>query len=128
MWKYLLAWIPLVFIAIANGLLREHFIALYLKELPAHQVSTATGLILFSIYMWITLKTWTPNSALQALGVGLMWLGLTVAFEFLFGHYVVGHTWSRLLQDYNILAGRLWVLVLIWVTLAPSIFYKLQVK
>jgi hypothetical protein len=29
-------------------------------------------------------------------------------FEFLVGHYVMGHPWSRLLHDYNILAGRLW--------------------
>jgi hypothetical protein len=29
----------------------------------------------------------------------------TVAFELTFGHYVMGHPWSRLLADYNLLAG-----------------------
>ncbi len=52
----------------------------------------------------------------------LAWLGLTVAFEFLFGHYAMGHTWSRLLQDYKLLEGRVWVLLLIWVTMAPLLF------
>jgi len=107
MWKYILAWIPLVFIAIANGLLRENLVALHLKELPAHQVSTVTGIILFGIYIWFILKAWAPNSTREALYVGLIWLGLTITFEFLFGHFVVGHSWSRLLQDYNIFAGRL---------------------
>jgi hypothetical protein len=55
-----------------------------------------------------------------------MWLALTVAFEFLFGRFARGISWNELLSDYNILAGRLWVLVLVWVTLAPYIFYRFQ--
>ena len=53
-------------------------------------------------------------------------LGLTIAFEFLFGHYIAGHAWSKLFQDYNILAGRVWAVVLLWVALAPWLFYRLQ--
>jgi hypothetical protein len=58
--------------------------------------------------------------------IGLTWLALTVAFEFLFGHYVAGHSWRALLNDYDLLAGRLWVLVLAWLALAPYLFYRLQ--
>jgi hypothetical protein len=36
------------------------------------------------------------------------------------------HPWSRLLHDYNLFEGRLWVLVLLWVTLAPYVFHKLS--
>jgi len=67
-----------------------------------------------------------PDTSKQAITVGLIWLGLTVAFEFLFGHYVVGHPWSKLLYDYNVFAGRVWVAVLIWVTVAPYVLYRLQ--
>jgi hypothetical protein len=56
----------------------------------------------------------------------LTWLVLTVIFEFLFGHFVMGHPWSSLFHDYNLLAGRVWVLVLIWIAAAPSIFYRIQ--
>jgi len=38
---------------------------------------------------------------------------LTVAFEFLAGHYVFGTPWHQLVADYNIFRGRIWVLVLI---------------
>jgi hypothetical protein len=55
-----------------------------------------------------------------------MWLSLTIAFEFLFGHFVAGHLWSKLLHDYNVLAGRVWAFFLIWVTAAPYLFYRLQ--
>ncbi|MEW6447103.1 MAG: hypothetical protein AB1426_03305, partial [Bacillota bacterium] len=58
--------------------------------------------------------------------IGLIWLVLTVAFEFGFGHFVMGHSWSRLLHDYNLLKGRLWVLVLLWVAIAPYVFYRLS--
>ena len=126
MWKYLLAWVPMIFIAIANGLLREKFLANRLKELHAHQASTASLLVLFGVYMWIVFRIWKPESLQQTIHIGLIWLGLTVAFEFLFGHFVAGHSWNRLFNDYNIIEGRVWILVLIWVAVAPYLIYQLQ--
>lgn len=125
-WKYALAWIPMVFIAIVNGLFREKFLANKLKEIQSHQVSTITAIILFGIYMWILFRFIKPESAQQAIIIGFLWLGLTIIFEFVFGHYVVGHSWSKLFHDYNIMEGRIWLIVLIWVTIAPYIIYKLQ--
>ena len=125
-WKYVLAWIPMVLIAIANGALREATYGKLMSELQAHQISTLSGLFLFSAYIWIVIRTWRPDTSAKAITIGLIWLGLTVAFEFLFGHYVVGHPWSKLLYDYNVFAGRVWVVVLTWVTVAPYVFYRLQ--
>jgi len=48
-----------------------------------------------------------------------------VLFEFGFGHWVAGHSWRRLLADYKLLAGRLWALVLVWIGIAPWVFYRL---
>jgi len=126
MWKYLLAWVPMVLIAIANAAVREAWYGKHLKELRAHQISTATGVLLFGVYIWVLIHVWRPESPGQAFCVGLTWLGFTVAFEFLFGHFVAGHPWGRLFHDYNLFAGRVWVLVLIWIALAPYLFYRLQ--
>ena len=126
MWKYIIAWVPLIFIAIANGLFREKFFANRLKELHAHQASTVTLMLLFGIYMWIMFRIWKPESAQQTLYIGLTWLILTVTFEFLFGHFVAGHSWSRLFNDYNIFEGRIWILIPIWVAIAPYLLYQLQ--
>ena len=41
---YALAWLPMVPIAILNGVLRQGWYGQYLAELTAHQVSTATAL------------------------------------------------------------------------------------
>jgi len=123
--KYMIAWIPMIFIGILNGVIRQFVYGRFLSELLAHQVSTVTGIILFGLYIWILSLHLPLESSRQALAVGLIWLGLTIAFEFLFGHYVAKHPLSRLIHDYNILEGRLWSLVLIVVAIAPYVFYKI---
>jgi hypothetical protein len=55
-------------------------------------------------------------------------VALTVLFEFIFGRLVMKHPWSKLLADYNLLAGRLWLLVLLWLVIAPVLFFVVQKK
>ncbi len=123
--RYLLAWLPMVVIGIANGVLRETTYGKRLPELRAHQVSTLTGLVLFGLYIWWLSLLWPLRSAKEAVVIGLVWVVLTLAFEFSFGHWVAGHSWRRLLADYNVLAGRVWVVVLVWIGIAPFLFYRI---
>ena len=126
--KYAFAWIPMVFIGILNGTLRDLGYGKYFSELTAHQISTAVGILLFGLFIWYLTRRWKLESGKQALTVGLIWLGLTILFEFIFGHYVMGNPWSWLLYDYNLSEGRVWVFVLIWVTIAPYVFFRLGCK
>jgi hypothetical protein len=115
----------MVLIAILNGAARESFYGKKMPELRAHQVSTASGALLLGVYIWILIRYLKPESAQQAINAGLLWLVLTVAFEFIFGRFVVGHSWARLFRDYNVFAGRLWAPLLAWITLAQWLFYRL---
>ncbi|MCU0613436.1 MAG: hypothetical protein MUE60_16830 [Candidatus Eisenbacteria bacterium] len=124
MWKTVLLWIPMVGIAVLNGSVREMWYGPLLGDLRAHQVSTLVGLGLFAVYTWAVMRVWPPLTTRQAIGVGLTWLTLTVAFEFGFGRFVAGHSWSRLLHDYNLLAGRLWVCILLWIAIAPLVWSR----
>jgi hypothetical protein len=128
MWKYLAAWFPMLLLAIINGALREMLYKESLGALPAHQLSTVTLLLLFSVYIWFIIRTWPPVSAQQAWLIGLLWLLLTLAFEFGFGRLVGGKPWSVLLEDYNLLAGRVWVFIPAWVAAAPPLFFRLLQK
>jgi hypothetical protein len=123
---YSFAWIPMVFIAILNSIFRESVLAKTLSELRAHQLSCLTGVLLFWGYTWLISLKWPLESTRQALVVGVVWLLLTVAFEFSFGHYVAHHSWEKLFQDYNILAGRLWVFVLLGVAFLPIMVFKIR--
>jgi hypothetical protein len=125
-WKYVAAWFPMVLIAIANGALREITYKEYLGDLRAHQLSTVIGVSLFAIYIWLLIHRWRLTSSSEAIRIGLLWLAMTVAFEFIFGHYVMGRPWAALMYDYNLLEGRVWVVVLIWVTIAPYVFFRFQ--
>ena len=126
MWKYVLAWVPMIPIAIGNGVLRQTWYAKHVGALTAHQISTVTAIVLFGIYIWFVIHALRPASGRQAVLVGATWVVLTIAFEHLFGHYVAGHSWESLLDDYDLLAGRLWVLVLAWLAIAPVLFNGLQ--
>jgi hypothetical protein len=122
--KYIAVWFGLLIIAIVNGAIRESVYKQYLGDLLAHQVSTFTGIILFGVVIYYISKRWPLASSRQAWLIGFIWLTMTAGFEFLFGHYVGGLTWNRLLNDYNIFEGRLWILVLIWITIAPWIMWR----
>jgi hypothetical protein len=38
---------------------------------------------------------------------------------------VAHHSWQRLFHDYNLLAGRVWVLIPLWVAVAPYLLFRL---
>lgn len=123
--QYFLAWVPLLVIAILNGAIRDLSYGRKMSELRAHQVSTVSGAMLLSVYIWVVIQYLNPGSAQRALNAGLLWLILTIGFEFIFGRFVMGYSRARLIKDYNVFAGRLWVPLLAWITLAPYLFYRL---
>jgi hypothetical protein len=124
--KYAVSWIGLVVLAIINGVIREKGYAQFMNELSAHQLSTLIGIALLGLFIWILTGVWRIESAKQAYLIGAIWLILTIVFEFLFGHYVMSHPWSKLLHDYSIFKGRIWIFVLIWTAIAPYLFYKIR--
>ena len=79
-----------------------------------------TGSIAFFALTWAMLHRDAPRQSDRwLLGLGTVWVAATIVFEFTFGHWVMGHSWSYLLADYNLFAGRLWTLVLASVAVAP---------
>ena len=126
MWKYLTAWFVMLLVAVANGAVRDFTYGRHMEELTAHQLSTATGVLLLGIVIRGFVRLYPPSSGREAISIGLLWMALTVAFEFLFFHYVGGHSWSALLGNYNVLKGRVWVVVLAWIAIAPYVFFRLD--
>lgn len=113
-------------LAIGNGILREVTYGSFMTELNAHQLSTVLAIIVFGFAVLILSKYVYPDSPSQAVLIGSIWLGLTLCFEFLFGRYVAGHAWSRLFQDYDLFSGRIWLVLLAWVTVLPYIAYRVR--
>lgn len=123
---YLIGWCVLLAVAMFNGMLREFTYGRYVSELSAHQLSCVTGILLFAIVIHQFVRRWPPVSAREAWFIGAFWMALTLAFEFLFFHYVGGHSWEVLLANYDMASGRLWPLILLWVLVAPYVFFRLR--
>lgn len=123
--RYLLAWFAMLLISVANGTLRDFTYGRLLPELLAQQISTLSGIVLLGAVIHLYVRRWPPASGRQAFNIGMFWMLLTVAFEFLFFHYVGGHSWDELLANYDLTAGRLWPLLLAWIFVAPYISYRL---
>jgi hypothetical protein len=116
------AWLVLMVLAILNGALRNATYARALGEYAGHVLSSLIFVAVVFAVTYAFLRLARVDYGLgDLLVVGAMWLAMSVAFEFLFGHYVVGHPWSRLLADYNVLKGRAWALVLLAVFVAPLV-------
>lgn len=108
-----IVWLVLLILAIGLGALRETAIAPRLGEQAGHVAGTLMVIAAFVAVTFASVRFIDPKLRPgPLLRVGIGWCLATVAFEFLFGRYVAGHPWSRLLHDYDLAAGRLWVLVL----------------
>lgn len=127
-YKHILWWFAFPLLAIFNATLRELIYKKPRGELAAHQISTATGIFLFALVFYLIFKRWKIESVKHAILISIIWLVLTILFEFGFGHYIMGSSWEKLLHDYNLAVGRVWSLFLVWVLIAPYIFYKILNK
>lgn len=112
--KALGIWFLMCIIAIINGIIRNGVYSPIVGEYVGHIISCFIGICIFFLVIALyynNIKGKYENR--DSLYIGLLWVIITIAFEFIFGHYIVGHSWERLFADYNIFQGKMWILVLI---------------
>lgn len=119
--RALVVWFGLLVLAFANGTLREIALIPHTGDAAGHAISSVMLSAAIFGLSWFTILWVHPTSTMEAWTIGGMWLALTLAFEFLAGHYVFGNSWNVILADYNVWRGRLWVLVLVTTLCAPFI-------
>ena len=112
-------WCGLLVLALINGAVRELWIRSKLGAWGSHFVSSITLSAAILAVAWATIDWVYVADVADAFVAGGFWLVLTLAFEFLAGHYFFRKSWGELLADYNLLRGRLWLLVLLTTALAP---------
>jgi len=121
-----MAWCVLMLIAVLNGSFRVALLNPRLGEPVGHIASSLMLSFFILLLAWVLMPWVGPRSVSESLAVGALWLLLTLIFEFGFGHFVAQKPWGALLADYNIAAGRIWVLVLLTTFLAPLIVVRLR--
>ena len=124
--RALIVWFAMVAVAIANGTFRVAVLNPRLGEGWGHIASTLLLCLLIALLTWATIGWIAPVSQASAVAVGLLWVLLTVGFEFGFGHWVAHKSWAELLADYNVFRGRVWLLVLLVTGSAPYLAARLR--
>jgi hypothetical protein len=114
-----LIWLGILVLASGNGAVRDLVLAPRLGDPLARAISTLVLCGLILLVTWRSIRWIGPRSRRDALIVGSLWVVLTLAFEFLAGHYLFGKAWTTLLEDYDLSRGRIWILALVTTFAAP---------
>ena len=109
-----------------HGILRAVFLTPSVGDFRARQIGVFIGsLLIFAVAY--ALVPWIHAINRRALiGIGLLWVGLTLLFEFSVGHFVVGSSWTKLTADYDIANGGLLAIGMIWLALSPLVVARLR--
>jgi len=123
MWMRALGvWGLLALAMVANGVARLYLLVPLLGERGAEWASAAIAVALILLITRPFVRSLAPAGDGTFRGVAALWVGMTVAFELGFGHWVAGASWAELLANYDLRAGRPWPLVLAMVAAAPFVW------
>lgn len=117
--RAIVLWCAIIPLAVFNGILREKVLARWMRPEAARRLS---GLSLSALVLLFAVATvtWVPASGCAEYWmVGVLWLVLTVAFEFLFGRFVGKKSYAELIGAYCFRDGDIWPVVLGVVVIAP---------
>ena len=120
-WPSLLMWWILAVAMFTNGAVRVLVLQPRLGESLARQVATVSGIVIVLALTLPFVRRLDHPRSRDLLKVGLLWLVLTVLFEFGMG-LVSGASWEAMLADYDLRRGRLWPLALLAILVAPSLW------
>jgi len=118
-------WMVTVVVPIANAGLREKVVAPFLGTSVALPLSGIT-LSLLIFLLSLAFVPWFGK--LEKSGyfkIGLLWVALTLCFEFTLGHFVQGKSWSEVMRVFDVTKGDLFSLAIISSLVSPWLAAKL---
>ena len=121
-----IVWIAIVLAETLHGIARTLLLAPYIGDFEARQVAVFTGAAIIQVIAFLSVRWLRAASVGNLLGIGFLWLGLTIAFEIVLGRFILNYPWERIAADYNLLEGGLLPIGLVVLTLAPLIAAKVR--
>ncbi|XZE56230.1 hypothetical protein SH139x_002326 [Planctomycetaceae bacterium SH139] len=120
------AWLLLIAAEIVHGVVRGIFIQPLVGQFRANQIGVFTGSAIILCIAYLTVNWVGAKTRSQALLIGALWLVMTVAFEILFGIFVMQLSWRQLAASYNLLEGGLMPVGLLLMFFSPLISLKFK--
>jgi len=119
-------WLGFLAVAMAVALIRDKLLTPIVGQLEARALGTmlVSAVIFGLICAYVSrLDGTTPGSLVR---LGIFWTVLTILFEYIFSHFVLGVSWEFIGVDYNISQGRLWPLELLIILFGPLFAAKIR--
>lgn len=130
--KSILFWFVLSVIAFANAAIRETTYKPLLSPyigMWAHQISSLTGILLLSWPIYLFFKNMKDKySKKDLIGVGLLWVAMTLILETLMNVFFRKLTFLEVLATYYFWKGETWIFVLVFLGFSPLIADKILKK
>jgi hypothetical protein len=121
--KAFAVWLLIVIAESVHGIIRQLFVAPLIGDLPARQIGIPVGSVIIFAIAWACIRWIGARSFVEQLWVGLLWVVLTVIFEFSLGT-ALGYSMERMLSDYNVASGGFMSLGLLFMLFAPALVAK----
>jgi hypothetical protein len=127
MWaRAITVWLLVMVVEFVHGTLRWILLRPHVGDFRSGQIGVFTGSVLFLLVVYFCEPWMKLRSAADCLRVGALWLGMTPAFEWSFGHYVMGRSWESIAAEYNLLRGGLMPIGLVIFAMSPWIAWRLR--
>lgn len=124
--RALAIWFALIAAEFVHGIMRALFLVPYVGDFRARQIGVFTGSVLIILVVCIFIRWLHASDTKSLILVGVLWLVLTLAFEFSFGHFVFGRSWGDLASDYDVSQGGLLAFGMIVLIFSPVIAMRVR--
>ena len=118
--RSLLVWLCFIPVAILNGGLRQYVLVRWFDEVGANALSGVLLSLFILLITWLLLPRIVRYNQKESYRIGIVWMLLTIGFEFIFG-LTGGISFRELLSAYNPMSGNLWLLVVVTTFGAPRL-------
>lgn len=118
-------WLVIIGAEILHGTARVILLQPLIGDFRARQLGVFTGILIILAISYLFIGWLRAANNWQLLCVGLLWLGLTAAFEISLGR-LLNLSWERIFSDYDIANGGLMGFGLLFLVFAPLIAAKIK--
>lgn len=119
-------WLVNIAAEMVHGILRGLLLVPLVGDLPARQIGVPVGSLLVFAAAYLCVRWIAARTKFQLLGVGLLWVALTVLFEVGLGRFVLGFPLDRIAEDYNPPSGGFLGLGLLFLAVSPLLAAKFR--
>lgn len=119
-------WLIIVVAAILNGFIREKVFTPILGAQSSLPLSGITLSLLIFVIAYFLVPFIGRHRAQVYLLIGLLWVVLTLSFEYSFGFFVLGRSLAEINAVFNIKEGNLFIVAVLSSAIAPWLVAKVR--